>query len=66
MPYQASPKFMAPRHNGETLTAAVGARRRCRPRRVLGGGGSGNAMVESFPKRFSAVIYAGCLCQVLD
>lgn len=36
--YQASPKFMAPMHNGLTLTAAEGESRRCLPRRDFGGG----------------------------
>lgn len=35
----ASPKFMPPRHNGLTRTAAEGDKRRCRPRRLLGSGG---------------------------
>lgn len=38
MPYQASPKFIAPMHNGLTLTAAEGESRRCLPRSDFGGG----------------------------
>ena len=36
MAYQASPKFIAPRHRGDTLTPAVGDRMRWYPRTLFG------------------------------
>jgi len=36
MAYQASPKFIAPRHRGDTLTPAVGDRTRWYPRTLFG------------------------------
>ena len=46
MLYHASPKLIAPRHNGLTLTEAVGERSRCLPRRDLGSGAMGKDMVR--------------------
>lgn len=45
MAYHASPKFMAPRHSGDTRTPAVGARMRCHASKVSGLGTAGNDMI---------------------
>lgn len=42
--YHASPKPIAPRHSGDTLTAAEGESRRCLSRKDLGGGAGFIAM----------------------
>ena len=62
--YQASPKFMAPMHNGLTLTAAVGDSRRCLARRDFGGG-AGSMM---FWRKFfdELYVYRGdCVVKIL-
>lgn len=48
--FQASPKFMAPRHSGETLREAFGESRRYRLRGPLGGGAMGRAIVAVFTR----------------
>jgi len=39
---------MPPKHRGLTRTDALGARSRCLPRALLGGGGEGNAAMIPF------------------
>ena len=44
--YQASPKFIPPRHNGETLTDAEGDSRRCLANKDFGGGAEAKAILS--------------------
>lgn len=52
--FHALPKFMPPRHNGETCTPAVGARRRWRPKSEGGGRAAGAVMLLCW--MFGAVV----------
>lgn len=60
--YQASPKFMPPRHSGLTLTEADGERRRYRPRGLTGGGagGRGGILAEQVTRMLCVGQGNGC------